>query len=100
MRSVSYYHSCAVGLSRIGFDGQEQDQRESVCILLNLGTYHHFFREIFHVECLASWNSKNASTAPMITYFLLEYVSSASSAAYMHKFPLTFTAEQLQKGNF
>lgn len=40
-----------------------------------------------------------ASTAPMITYFLSEYVSSVL-LPYMSKLPVTFTAEQLQKGNF
>lgn len=71
-----------------------RSETECVCILLNPGTCHHCFRATFNAECLAPQHS---SAAPAITYFSLECVSSASSATYVHTFPVTSTAKQLQR---
>lgn len=71
-----------------------RSEAECVCILLNPGTCHHCFRGMFNAECLAPQNSSNA---PAITYFSLECVSAASSAAYVHAFPVPSTAKQLQR---
>lgn len=68
-----------------------------LCIAKSWHLPSHFFRETFRAERLAAWNGEKRSTAPALTWLVLECVSSASSAADMGRFPVTFTAEQLQK---
>lgn len=70
-----------------------RSETECVCVLLNPGTCHHCFRGTFNAECLAP----HSSTAPAITYFSLECVSAASSAAYVRTFPVPSAAKQLQR---